>query len=189
MPAAIPIIEPESVTAGDTVKWTRSLADYSAADGWTLKYRLINAAGKIDIVSSASGADHAVNEPASTTDDWVAGVYTWQAYVEKAAERYTVGNGTIEVKPNLAAQAGGFETRSTAKQILDELEAAYLTYSSNGQGAVQRYTIGGREMWFRSAADFVNLIEYWRSQVESERAAESVALGLGNPRRLYVRFS
>lgn len=189
MAVAIPTIEPASVTAGDTVKWTRSLADYSAADGWVLKYRLINAAGKIDIVSIGSGADHAVSELATTTDDWVAGTYTWQAYVEKAAERYTVGMGTIEILPNLAAQAGGQETRSTAKQILDQLETAYQNYCSNGQGLVQRYTIGGREMWFKSSAEFIEQIEYWRAQYQNEQAAELMAQGLGNPRRLFLRFS
>jgi hypothetical protein len=184
----IPSIEPASVTAGDTVKWTRSLSDFSAADGWVLKYRLINAAGKIDITASASGADHLVDVAASTTDGWAAGTYTWQAYVEKAAERYTVGRGTMVIEPDLPAEAAGYETRTTAKQILDELEAAYLTYSTNGQGPVQRYTIGGRELWFRSAADFIKQIEYWRSQVASEAASEALAQGLGNPRRLYARF-
>jgi hypothetical protein len=184
----IPSIEPSTIVAGDTVKWTRSLADYSAAAGWVLKYRLINAAGKIDITASASGADHLVDEAAATTDAWTAGTYTWQAYVEKAAERYTVGRGTLVIEPDLPAEAAGYETRTTAKQILDELESAYLDYSSNGQGTVQRYTIGGREMWFRAATDFIKQIEYWRSQVVSQQALESVANGLGNPRRLYARF-
>lgn len=185
---AIPTIEPSSVVAGDTVTWKRSLSEYSAADGWTLKYRLINAAGHIDIVSSADGSDHLVDEAAADTDGWAPGSYAWQAYVEKAAERYTVGSGTLEIKPDLAAAAAGLETRSTAKQVLDQLEAAYLSYTTNGQGNVQRYTIGGRELWFRSSADFIKQIEYWRSQVMSEQAAESVAQGLGNPRRFYARF-
>jgi hypothetical protein len=189
MAAPIPTAEPAFVVAGDTVKWTRSLADYPASDGWVLKYRLINLAGNLDIVSTASGADHLVNVPASTTDNWAPGTYAWQAYVEKGAERYTVGTGTIKIRPNLAAQAGGCETRSTAKQILDELEAAYKDYATNGQGLVQRYTIGGREMWFKSAADFIQQIEYWRKQVQDEVVVESMAKGLGNPRRLFARFA
>ena len=58
--ADIPTTEPSVVTAGDTVKWTRALAEYSAADGWTLKYKLANLEGSFDVNASASGADHAV---------------------------------------------------------------------------------------------------------------------------------
>jgi hypothetical protein len=188
MAAPIPTAEPAFVVAGDTVKWTRSLADYPASDGWVLKYRLINAAGNVDIVSTASGADHLVNVAASTTDNWAPGTYAWAAYVERSGERYTVDSGTIVVRPDLAAQAAGFEARSNARQILEQLETAFKDYVVNGQGLVQRYTIGGREMWFRSSKDFVQQIEYWRKQVQDEASFDSVARGLGNPRRLFARF-
>lgn len=181
--------EPQAVTAGDTIAWTKSLPDYPATEGWTLAYRLINSAAKYDITAAASGADHAVSVSAATSASWAAGVYSWQAVVTKAAERYTVGEGTLTVKPNLAGVSGtGLETRTTARKILDELEEAYLQYSTNGQGQVQRYVIAGREMVFRTAADFIKQIEYWRSRVTSEDAAQSIAAGLGNPRRLFVRL-
>lgn len=185
---SIPTAEPSFVTAGDTVTWSRSLQDYPASAGWVLKYRLINASGKIDITASASGDDHLVVVAPATTALWVAGDYTWQAYVEKSSNRYTVGSGSIEVRTNLAAEAAGYDTRSTAKQILDQLEAAYSDYCTNGQGLVQQYAIGGRQMQFRDATDFISAIEYWRAKVQSETALEQISLGLGNPRRLYVRF-
>lgn len=188
MAAPVPTQEPSIVVAGDTVKWTRSLGDYPASDGWTLSYRLINVAGHIDIVATASGADHLVNVPATTTDGWSPGTYAWAAYVEKAGERYTVDSGTITVKPDLPAQLAGLEARSNARVILEELEAAFKDYVVNGQGLVQRYTIGGREMWFRTSKDFVQQIEYWRKQVQDEASFDSVARGLGNPRRLFARF-
>lgn len=185
----IPTIEPASVTAGDTVKWLRSLADYPATDSWVLKYRLINAAGKLDITAGASGADHLVSVTAATSAAWVPGLYAWQAFVEKGTERYTIGTGSITIERNLAAEAAGYETRTTARQILDQLETAYKDYATNGQGLVQRYTIGGREMWFKSSKDFLTAIEYWRSQVAGEEVIEDLAQGLGNPRRLYARFN
>lgn len=188
MTAPIPSVEPTTLTAGDTVKWTRSLADYSAADSWVLKYRLINAAETIDITATASGADHLVSVAASTTDAWVAGDYTWQAYVEKAGERYTVGTGTLKIKPDLAAAAAGVDTRTTAAKMVADLEAASLDYATNGQGGVQRYTIGGREMWFEQAADFTERLEYWRGRLAAELAKESIAQGRGNPRRFYAAF-
>jgi hypothetical protein len=39
---AIPSCEPSQFVAGDTVQWTKSLADFVPSDGWTLKYRFTN---------------------------------------------------------------------------------------------------------------------------------------------------
>ena len=30
--------EPAKIRAGDTIEWKRSIDDYKASDGWTLKY-------------------------------------------------------------------------------------------------------------------------------------------------------
>ena len=38
MAAQIPDIEPEKFTQGETVKWTKSLSDFSASDGYVLTY-------------------------------------------------------------------------------------------------------------------------------------------------------
>lgn len=182
--------EPTAVVAGDTIAWTKSLPDYPASAGWTLAYRIINSGAKYDVTATADGDDHAVSVTAAVSALWAAGTYGWQATVTKGTERYTVGKGTLTVQPNLAGVTGtGLDTRTSARKILDELEEAYLQYSTNGQGHVQRYVIAGREMVFRSATDFIKLIEYWRSRVSSEDATESIAQGLGNPRRLYARFS
>ena len=63
---AIVTTEPTSITAGDSVAWTRSLSDYPASAGWSLAYTLINAAAKITINASAAGDDHAVSVSAAT---------------------------------------------------------------------------------------------------------------------------
>lgn len=189
MAAPVPTIEPTAVTAGDTVTWTRSLGDYPANASWVLNYRLINALGKIDIVATASGADHLVTVTAANSAAWQAGTYTWQAFVTKAAERYTVGSGSIVVKPNLAAQAAGFDSRSEARKAYDAIKAAYDLYITNGHGLMQRYTIGGREVWFKDFDDARAQIEYWGNQVQAELAQESINAGRGNPRRLFAAFT
>src|SRR5687768_10887976 len=95
--------EPTTFTAGDTVAWTRSLADYPASAGWVLNYRFINSAARFDVVGSASGDDHAMSVAAAVSADYAAGTYTWQAFVTKDSERYTVDEGTCIVEPDLAA--------------------------------------------------------------------------------------
>lgn len=178
--------EPAEVTAGDTVTWSKSLSDYSAAESWVLHYRLINAAGKIDITASASGVDHLVSETAATTADWAAGTYTWQAYVTKAAERYTVGSGSLIVKPDLAAEAAGYDTRSTAKKTLDLLDAAMVSHGASAW--TQEYEIAGRRMKFVSASDFMAYRSKVVAEVGREEAKSRLAAGLASKTKIFVRF-
>ncbi|MGH8519869.1 MAG: hypothetical protein ACREU9_00185 [Gammaproteobacteria bacterium] len=185
-PSDIPTAEPAVITAGDTVKWTRTLDHYPATGGWVLTYAL-RGAGKIDLTAAASGADHAITISAAATAAYTAGFYTWQAYATKAAtsERYPVASGTLEIEPNLAAvTASTYEWRTEAKIIYDQLVAAYKTYTTS-QGHVQEYTIGSRRMTFRSAAEIIKQIEYWKAQVQAEERAQ----GLGQGRNVFVRFS
>jgi hypothetical protein len=187
--ADIPTTEPSYVTAGDTVAWTKSLSDYPATASWVLKYRLINASAKIDITATASGADHAVSVAKSTTAAWAAGWYDWQAYVEKAAERYTVGTGRLEIRPDLAdVTASGFDNRSTARQIYDTLVAAYKS-AVTSRAFVQEYEIAGRRMKFNNRAEWITEIDYWRSQVTAEEQAARLAAGMAAGNKLLVRFN
>ncbi len=188
MTASIATNVPAEVVAGDTIKWTCTTPDYPASEGWALAYRFINPAGTIDVNATATGADHLVVVPAAASANWPPGTYAWAAYVSKGGERFTVGGGTLVVKPDLPAQLGGLEARSSARVILEQLEAAFRDYVANKQGLVAKYEIGARSMSFRSSRDFITQIEYWRKQAEAEAAAESIAKGLGNPRRLYARF-
>ena len=178
--------EPSSVVAGDTIAWRKTLSDYPASAGWVLKYRLINAAGKIDIVASAAGDDYAITVSAATTAAYVAGQYTWQSYVEKAGERYTLETGRTFIKPNLSAQAGGFDIRTSARKTLDLLNAAMVEHGANAW--TQEYEIAGRRMKYRSPAEFDSLRNRLKAEVAREEAAERIAAGLGGRSKIYVRF-
>jgi hypothetical protein len=141
-------------------------------------------AGKIDLTEAASGDQHQITVTAATSAGYTAGFYTWQAYVAKGAERYQIDSGTIELKPNLAAvTATTYEWRSEARIIYDQLVAAYKSYTGS-RGGVQEYTIGTRRMVFRSAAEIIKEIEYWKAQVDAEARAQ----GLGQGRNVLVRF-
>lgn len=183
-----PTTEPAFVTAGDTLIWRRSLADYPAGDGWVLKYRLINAAAKYDITAGADGDEHRVSVSAATSAAYTAGGYTWTAWVEKAAERFTVGSGQITVKPDLAAvTAAGFDARSDAQQALEALKAALKTYVSTN-GHVAEYEIAGRRMKFSSAAEIEEKIRFWQRELASADKAERLAQGLPQRNRVLVRL-
>lgn len=178
--------EPESFTAGDTLSWTRSLADYPASASWVLHYRLINAAAKYDINASASGDDHLVSVSAATTAAFAAGTYTWQAYVTKGAERYTVGTGTVIILRDLAAEAAGFDNRTPARKALDALNAGLQSFGSNAH--VQSYVIEGREMRYRTFADFMAARDRLALEVRREDDAQRAAAGLTGKNKLRVVF-
>ncbi len=186
--AQIPTSEPLSIIAGDTLTWQKTLVNYPASQGWTLNYRLINAAGHLDITGSASGDDHLISVPAAASSGYVAGQYNWQSYVTNAGgERHTIETGDIEVKANWAAATTGLETRSTARQILDALEAAWLVASTK-RAFVFDYQIANRKMRFALRSEWIAELDYWRREVYREERAQRIAAGLPSGAKVYVRF-
>ena len=185
--STIPTQEPSSIIAGDTVKWLKSFADYSALDGWSLEYRLINANHHIDIVATAQGSDFLINVAANVTTSWIADEYAYRAQVKKGAEVYTVSQGTIIVKPTF--NVNNLNTHSTARRIYEGLLKAYES-ATNDRAFVQEYEIAGRRMRFFNQAEWIKMIDYWKLQVVAEERAEKIAQGngggLGN--KLLVRF-
>lgn len=164
-----PTSEPQVLYAGDTWSWQRALSDYPASD-WTLKYTLINSAGRINITAGADGDVHEVEVPAATTAGYAAGVYTFQAFVEQGSERYTVGRGSITVLAGYASGSGGADARSQAQIALDAAVAAYAAFTASS-GLQDTYTIAGRSMKFRSVDEIVRQINFWRNEVAKEQAA------------------
>lgn len=182
----VPTREPASIVAGDTLAWRKTLSDYPAGDGWVLGYRLINAAGKIDITTAADGDDHLVGVSAATSADYAPGDYTWTSHVTLGAARHTVEQGRITIRPNLAGASGGLDIRSTAKKTLELLDAALIAHGANAWTG--EYEIAGRRMKFRSPGDFLAMRDKLKAEVAREVAAERLAAGLGSQSKVYVRF-
>lgn len=183
--ASLPDREPAAVVAGDTVRWRRRLPEHPTADGWTLKYRLINAANRYDIVASVQGDEFLVEASAATTAAWAPGTYAWQAYVERPGERHTVGGGTLAVKPNLAAQSAGYDTRSHARRALEAIEAVLERRASE---AHLEYEIAGRRLRFIPVAELLALRDRYRMEVRAEEDAERAAAGLASRNKIRVRL-
>lgn len=176
------------LTAGDTLDFTTTVDDYLASAGWTLKYRLAPRSGGtvIDITANASGDDYRVQVLAATTAGWAAGFYSWAAFVEKAAERYTVGRGSLEIRVSSVAMPAGFDDRGHVQKTLDAIRAVIEKRASKDQ---QEYSIAGRMLKRTPPADLVMLEQRYSSLLRSAQAAERVAAGLPNPNRAGVRFS
>lgn len=186
MPAPIPTTEPQSITAGDTAAWTKSLSDYPASSAWVLSYVFINAIHKITVTSSASGDDHAVSASASTTAAWVPGTYSWHATVTKGAERYTVGMGQISIRANLAA-ATLLDTRTAARKALDAADLALANYGAKAY--LQAYEIAGRSQRFQDPGAFMAWRDRLKAEVRREDNAAAIAAGRRPRNQLLARFN
>lgn len=185
MAQSVPTTVPMQIVAGDTIQWQISLDDYLPADGWVLKYRLINALGKIDITASASGSDHLVSVSAATSAGYPAGEYDYQAYVEgTGAKRYTVAAGRIKILPNLAGVATTYDNRTTAKKALDAVNA----WLGSRDLAVAEYEIAGRRMKYIPVAELITLRSKLRAEVNREDRAARIARGEEAGNKLLVRF-
>lgn len=182
-----PTTEPGTLYTGDTWAWTRTLANYPASASWVLKYTLINAGGRINITGTADGDTHVISVAAATTAGYSAGTYTWQAFVEKASERYTVGNGTVVVRLGLSSGSGGSDQRTQAQEAMEDALAALAAYTAS-RGMVAEYEIAGRKMKFRSIDEIRRLVNFWRREVQAEIDAENIRRGLGTSRKIFTRF-
>lgn len=180
----IPTTEPTRLRAGDTWKWTRSLADYPAP-AWTLKYRMKSASRGFEIVAAASGSDHAVTVSSATSAAIVADAYTWIAWVESGTEKYTVAQGALTVDPDYRASgaAVGIDARSHARKMLAAIEA----WLESRDPGVAEYEVSGRRMKYHALGDLIKLRIRYQQEVASEEAAERLARGEGLGRRVQFR--
>lgn len=187
MAAAVLTKEPESIRAGDTLKFTKSIADYSAADGWTLTYNFIKATGDnpFSFTATTSGSGYAITVSASTTTGWPAGDYRGEAVVSSlSGEVYTVWNGALSVLPSLA-QSAGVDNRSTAKIILDSIEAVLQKRATR---EILNSEVDGVKLERIPVADLIVLRDKFRVEYRHELNALRISQGLGTGRRILTRF-
>lgn len=191
MAADIPTSEPAELRAGDTWKWTKTLADYPASYPWTLKYRFKHpTAAGFEITASAAGDNYAATVAAATSAGFTAGTYTWTAWVEGgSSEKYTVDGGSMVLAPDYRAAAATttLDARSDARVIYEALITAYKSAAAS-RAFVSEYEIAGRRMKFESRAGWIKEINYWKAQCAAELSAEAIANGTGIGRRIQFRL-
>jgi len=184
--ADIPTNEPAELRAGDTWKWTRSLADYPAS-AWTLKYRFKSPTAGFEITATTSGNDYAITVTAATTAGYAAGTYTWIAWVEGGtSEKYTVDTGIMAVDADYRSgtATAALDDRSHARKTL----AAIESWIESRNPGVAEYEIAGRRMKYIPVADLLKLRQSYKTEVSAEEAAEAIRNGLGTSRRIQFRL-
>jgi len=186
MTATIPTKEPVVFTAGNTIKWTKSLASYSPDDSWALTYALV-IAGNLKEITATNNGNGSFLAAISAADSaaYPAGIYHWQAYVTKNGERYEVGHGRLEVKPNFASKTTGYDNSSHVKNVLDALEATILGKASKDQIS---YTINGTTVARMTSEELIKWQNHYKILYKQELQAESINNGDAPANKGQVRF-
>lgn len=184
--SSIPSSRPSQLVAGDTWRWTRDLADYPAGT-WTLTYYFQNANASFEIVASALGSLHSINQAASATADLKPGRYqvTARASSGGIVETIAVEAGPLEVLPN-PASTGNRDGRSPARRIADALLALIEERATTDQQSVVVSQYSTSRM---SKAELRIEWERWNATAKAEerKAARLAGREVGS-NRLQVRF-
>lgn len=173
MAATIPTQEPLEFAAGETVKWTKSLTDYSAGDGWALTYHL-RGDTTLDVAATQTGTGYSVTISATDTSGLKPGTYQLTGRVTYSGETFTVYSGTVTVKPN-AALADTIDARSHARKCLESLQAVMEKRATLAEAS---YTIfGERGAQLVSIDEALKLLNYYKAQVANEERQERANRG------------
>ncbi len=175
--------EPSKIRAGANVKWERSVSsDYSAADGWSLEYRL-NATdlSTIQISTTGSGTTYTVDHDSTVTGAWAAGTYTWTLIATKGDDKHVLDTGLIEV---VAFDATGNDLID-AQNNLDKAETEL---AARAEGKASSYSIKDRSLTRADVDELMKIVSYWRKRVKALKSREARRKGRANPNISYVRF-
>lgn len=182
---------PSQITAGDSVSWiddptSDNLGNAIDSSSWTLKYDFRQGSISLSVTAVANGSGWKTSLTAAQSTDFSAGAAYFQAYVTLGSNRITLGSGQITFNDNLAASDVPYDGRTQAKKDLDAVQAAMRAMIAGG--AVQEYSIRGRQLRKIPMADLLLMESQLKTQVARENKAQSIANGLGNPHNVFVRF-
>lgn len=177
---------PQQITAGDSASWTDVATDASSPT-WALTYTLRGPTG-LTLTGVSEGGGWRTSITAAQSGALIAGTYYWQASISSGADRRTLGNGTVQVLPNLAftGDASAYDGRSQAEQDLAAVQATMRAVITGG--AVQEYSIGARSLKKMAMADLIALESKLKADVTREKRRARLAAGLDSGRAVFVRF-
>ena len=183
-------MQPAELYQGDLTSWVESRVhpDATAVRVWL---RAAAAGAGIEAVATETDDGWRVNLTAQTTAAMTSGSWELQIVSTVSGAPLTTGRGSLTVRKSLAftGAPGAFDDRSQAQKDLEAVEEAIRALTT---GAVE-YQIGslgsgGRKVRRVDLPDLIMWRDRLKAEVAREKRAEMIAQGLGDPRRLYVRF-
>ena len=185
---------PKKIYAGTTIKWRDDAAvgplnESISSSDWTLTYYLrtnSNHEGHT-VVGTSYGTGWEFTISATDSADFDGGDWFFYSEASKGFEKFTLGNGRLEVLASLAytGQPDAFDGRTQAEKDLDAVTAAIRAIIAD---KAAEYSIGNRTFKRVDLADLRMRESQLKAIVARERKAAMIANGLGDPHSLYVRF-
>lgn|GEM_PF-2865337 len=185
---------PGTARQGDTWEWNeRSQIDPQGnvltPPTYTLYYQLVGAVKLLltGTVGANSGSGWTFTATPAQTSTLTPGRYFWQMYATSAAgDRFTLGNGTVDVSPDLTAQAAGAENRSPAKIAIDAIDAEIAARLTGG--TVIEYSVAGRTLRKEPMQALLALKGHYAAIYSAEVRRSRIRQGLGDPKSRAVIF-
>lgn len=180
------------LTAGDSAAWTDTpFTDTQGtsydSSAWTLKYEIRGAGAPLTLNATASGKGWSTAISSAQSTALGSGRYSWAAYATKGASRVTAGTGVFQIAADLTTATAGFETRTQNEIDLDAVRAEIRSRTTGGM--TLEYTIGNRSLKKEPAIALLAIESRLVRMVKSDRAAESIANGQGDPRKIGIHFT
>ena len=173
--------EPAQIVAGDSLQWTKSVADFPATDGYTLTYYLVSGSTTYQFDAGADGADYAISVLGTVTQNWTPGSYRWTACVRKGSDRFTVDAGRFRVLYNPA----GTGALSHARKVLAAIEAVIESRATKDQ---EEFTVAGRSLKRTPLGELLKFRRKYLAEVAREEQAEDLARGTKTKNTIKVRM-
>jgi hypothetical protein len=183
--------QPLELYQGDLTSWIESRVhpDATAVRVWL---RAATAGAGVEAVASDTADGWKVQLTAQTTATMAAGAWELQIVSTVNGAPLTTGRGSLTVRRSLAftGTAGAFDDRSQAQKDLDAVEEAIRALTTGAQEyQIGSLGSGGRRVKRVDLPDLIVWRDRLKAEVTREKRAEMIAQGLGDPRRLYVRFT
>ena len=181
--------QPSQIFQGDQSSWVEPAHDdATAVVAWM---RAAAAGAGVEAPATLTDDGWKITLSTATTAAMASGDWTVQVVATVDGAPHTTRRGSLTVRKSLAfsGSPGAFDDRSQAEKDLAAVEEAIRQLVG---GAVE-YTIGslgngGRKVRRVELPALIAWRDRLKAEVAREKRAEMIAQGLGDPRRLYVRF-
>jgi hypothetical protein len=181
--------QPLQIYQGDAIDWIEPAPDdATAVVAWL---RAATAGAGVEAPATLTDDGWKITLTTATTAAMASGDWTVQVVATVDGAPHTLRRGTLTVRKSLAFSGtpGAFDDRSQAQKDLEAVEEAIRALIG---GAVE-YQIGalgsgGRKVRRVDLPELIKWRDRLKSEVMREKRAEMIAQGLGDPRKLYVRF-
>jgi hypothetical protein len=173
---------PSKIVAGLTLEIPVTLTAYPAPD-WALVL-VMRGQSAIDLTSAVNGSSHEISATAAVTGTWAAGSYWFSLRATDGVDVVEIEDGTVEIKPDLAAQSADYDGRGHVEKVLAAIEAVIEGRASKDQ---ERYRINNRELQRTPISDLITLRDTYRAEARKLRATASRGNSLLG-RRVLTRF-